>query len=213
MKRFLCVFLSVLLLLPLFFIPVFAAADKEYLFERFEIPVALDVFPFFPNDSLVYIYEGYLPEGLYTIDGSFTPSFAGYSVDIPGVHFVQYEYIEGDDLEGYAAPLSLSFTLYDPSGDVMSIDSGEVVVFVQDLDSEPFTMLAFTGSDEFTFIFDSCKFVSYDQGNGLIGDFLEDPNNVFNPIISILPVVIPVVVSFVGTRKVISWLRSKLSGA
>ena len=213
MKRFLCVFLSVMVLLPLLFLPVLAAADNEYLFERFEIPVALDVFPFFPNDSLVYIYEGYLPEGLYTIDGSFTPSFVGNRLDIPGVHFVQYEYIAGDDLEGYAAPLSLSLTLYHPSGEVMNTVSGEVVVFVQDLDSEPFTMLIFAGSDEFTFVFDSFKFISHDQGNGLIGDFLEDPNNVFNPIISILPVVIPVAVSFFGIRKAISWLRSKLSGA
>ena len=65
MKRWFCLILAVLLIVPV--LPIGAAAAEIYEFEYMYLPYTLnDSFDFVPGEGMFY-YDGYLPDGLYNV--------------------------------------------------------------------------------------------------------------------------------------------------
>ena len=238
MKRFLCFFLSVLLLLPLFLLPVSAAESQEFVFYCLEPEMTLEedydftgdpqystfasssllvdgyyyavlflgkdsagndlVFtsaPFYFSWSLNNKYQ-YSPYILYSASFTSPLLFEKISYRMPDESFSR-------SVNDIYLNFSLSYTDY--------VDSSKVDSFVQRLTIRSFkTTGLYLADPTFTVKLVSCPSPAV---MNLTGSISENPNAIFKHILSILPVVIPVIVSFIGIRKGIFWVKSKLSGA
>lgn len=238
MQRFISVFLAVMLLLPLFLLPVSAAESKEFVFYCVEPEMTLEEDYDFTGDPQYssFASSSLLVDGYYYAvltlgkdnagnDYIFTsaPFYFSWSLDKISNYssFTFYtasftstvlfdkitcrnpnEYYSHSYYSIYLK-LSLSYTDYD--------DSSKVDSFNQTLTIRSFKSSGvYVADPTFTVKFVSCPSPAV---MNLTGSLSENPAAIFHHILSILPVVIPVIVSFIGIRKGISWVRSKLSGA
>ena len=133
----------------------------------------------------------------------------GFKFSILGTYCIKYDSYD-PDIQGYPFVTSLSVTLTYPDNSVQHANA-DVSFLLFDDDVDQYTLFSLYNGGTFPVV-DSVIFVSYDVGNGLVGSLIENPSDLFTSIISLLPLVIPVAVSFIAIRKGISWVRSKISG-
>lgn len=219
MKRILCITLALLLLFPILLLPTAAAEPEEYVFEYVE-PVALmsDDYDYVLDGRYFYHYD-LIPSGYYRV--SFV--YDGEIFLTPAYYF---DFPERDNIK--SLKLDIHFGAWDDEllpFYFSSVDSG--LNFFGGYSgpySVPYIGLGFIvfyndGSygHESSFCYSNIsdvKMISYDPvAEGLVGSFHEDPHAAFSNILSILPIVIPVLVSFIGIRKAISYVRSKANGS
>lgn len=209
MKRVLRVLL-VALIVPVLLIP--AHAGTGYVFERFD-PDSIMLFGSFdftayPADH-VFVYEGILADGLYTVSFVSESGSAG-SLDSLGPFQVVFLYDENEDL-WYSSSV-LSIPMLDSSGSVVgyvdaalvfAIFDGTTVSFLElggslaDVDAYSYMTLTPVGSDPVPSLVD---YVSADSMSAVLSE-----------IVALLPVILTVLVGYVAVRKGISWIHGFIS--
>jgi len=213
LKRFLCLSLALLLLIPVLLLPAAAAERKEYVFEYVE-PVATysNDYEFSDFKWNALFCDEIPPNGVYRLSFVFN--------GVPYITF-PFELNLGPDLE---CPYEISLGDWDDSihgldhDFLLSFSKGDVNAYgypfyfrvvYYDENGELWTSLYFSLKD-----FSSVKLIPYDPiFDSLTGAFSADPHALLSHVLSLLPIVLPVVVGFIGIRKAVAWLRSKLSEA
>ena len=198
MKR-LCSIIMVLLLCLAMAVPVFAVAPEEYVFELLPSISMLDSFRF-DLDGRSFFYEGYLPAGSYDVkwvyncgDSRGEVSYCSLS---PAV--VLYDSL----YEGY--PCS-SFTV---AFDGVLTESLDFIV-VDGFASIGVTILALYESLPDDHVYAYFVFTPVNGDFSLADYFNADTlAATLDHLIALLPVILAVIVGYIGLRKAIAWLMS-----
>lgn len=229
MKRILSVILAALLLLPLLLLPAFAAEPDEYVFEYVEPVMTLQEDYDFPYDSEqgYFIYPGHLPDGKYYLQIS-DPVGTVYSSTEFDIIFPGWFSPTNTRSRFFESPrLPVSPTFRSGDGKIRDYSDPFVVLlrYYRDSSSSDFassvqiytTWWASSDAESYTSFgpFDSwlqIKLVRIPPpALDSVGVVLsENPTAAFDHIISLLPIVLPVLVCFIGIRKAISYVRSKV---
>ena len=181
--------------------PAMAAEPQEYVFEIMPPMSLLDDFNFNTDGELSAFYEGPIPEGLYNVyiyedDSLILASLSPISVKY------SWSQIDGVDF------LTSCSTV--PYSDGMSYNS----YVVDALDYYGLTLFEL-GTPNYVGVYvgTSVKFVSVKETTLPAGKFADLINadtlaTSFDCLISLLPVVLAVIVGYIGLRKAIAWLMS-----
>ncbi len=223
MKRILCITLALLLLFPILLLSTAAAEPEEYVFEYVE-PVALmsDDYDFDAFGSACYRCSSLVPEGYYRLQVILEDKYLS-----PVFYFSPAPLVPGEpggvyDSKSYFSPVLfpevISFSL---SGNLLrnknvSFQYYSSVIVMGD-GSDYYSTISFLrneGSSSFSLSNAVVSMISVDIiSENLAGSLSSEPYAAFSSILSILPLVIPVLVSFIGIRKAISYVRSKANGS
>ena len=225
MKKILCLFLALLILCPILLLPASAAEPEEYVFHYMEpIMVLSDDFDFSESDSSsLYNYAGHLPDGKYIVR----------IINSNGEEYVSPEFVV--TFPGWQTRTSLRSKLFSTPrlSDSVLLPVIRTAPFfvlrfnrstVEDtVASSTSFYITYTNSDEFT-TYDS--FGSLREGYSVtfiripppvlekVSNIIsENPSAVFSHIISLLPIVLPVLVGFIGIQKAIEFVRDKVNKA
>lgn len=222
MKRILCVTLALLLLFPILLLPAAAAEPEEYVFEYVE-PLALmsDDYDFDAYGSY-YRCSSLIPEGYYRLQVILEDKYLS-----PVFYFTPAPLVPGEpggtyNSESYFSPVlfpevvSLSF-----DGNLLRNKNVSFEyyssVFVMSAGSKYYSTISFLrneGSSTFFLSNAVVSMISVDIiSENLSGSLSSEPYAAFSEILSLLPIVLPVVVSFIAIRKAISYVRSKVNGS
>ena len=200
MKRLSCLLVCLALLLPA--LAVTAFASTSYVFYSYE-PVAFYSgdfdFSAVPENTVLYVYDGVLPEGKYTV----SLEAVLYSMQMLGV--VDDFYFNGTDYEG-VVNVQVYYDgefMYDATAPVVMRVVNGVTLLSLDLSS------LYTDNTEFPIVEFVAKFDS-SLSNFLSVDILQ---GVLDYIWVLIPVTLSVLVGYVGIRKGISWLMRILRSA
>ena len=202
MKR-LCSIIMVLLLCLAMAVPVFAAEQQEYVFELMPSISMFDSFDFVHDDGRLFLYEGRLPEGMYEVT-YFWPTDSGVvPVVLDEPIYVNYS----TELEGFMSSVhcfTFSGSFGTASFDVVLADSfselgaSVMVTFIDFPSDSPLGDPYFV----FTSVESSLKLADYFNADTLAATL--------DHLIALLPVVLSVIVGYIGLRKAIGWLLSVL---
>ena len=200
MKR-LCSIIMVLLLCLAMAVPVFAAEQQEYVFELMPSISMLGSFDFVYDGGSFY-YEGRLPEGMYQVTFCWYPSsVVSFNVmDEPVC--INYS----TEFEGFFASVhcfTLSNAIETVSFDFFLVDSyselgASVLLCDFPVDSTSYGNPYFV----FTPIENSWKLADYFNVDTLAATL--------DHLIALLPVILSVIVGYIGLRKAIGWMLSVL---
>ena len=228
MKRILSVTLAALFLLPLLLLPASAAELKEYVFEYVEPVMTLDLD--FENDGSSSAFRCYesIPEGYYYAILDFGVSNFGKELIYTSAPFLLSWTVEDImDVGNYvrtsyffASPvlfdkilnenhlvqkdvyLDLDYIFTDFSDG--REDSFQVYLYIK-LKGSSSTYIA---NPDYTVTLVPCLSPAL---MNLTDSISSNPNALLSYIVSLLPLVFPVCMSFLGIRKAISYVRSKVS--
>ena len=218
MKRFLCFTLALLLLIPVLLLPAAAAERKEYVFEYVEPVVTYSNDYEFSDFASNRLFCPEIPaDGVYRLSfvyGGVTYTTFPFELIAPTV-INDYVWISFGDWDeqiwdppypDYTKDLGMWFECCSEYTMGYPFCFG---VFSFDSDGFPSSHAFFHVRD-----FLDVKLISYDPiFDSLTGAFSFDPHALLTHVLSLLPIVLPVVVGFIGIRKAVAWLRSKLSEA
>lgn len=204
MKRFVVLFLTLILCVSVLAVPAFAAEPDEYIFEIFE-PVSLYAdYEFFPTGSTYTsaACQHRLPEGLYDVYVFDFDDGDGFVLLCDSVT-VDYSYLH--EMEDATVPYSLS---------LVDLDGYTYELCIYDMyDVYGVTMLALFHEDTTLEIMVTVKFVPVDTGSLSLSDYISPDilGNVLTEVIAVLPIAILVLVAYIAIRKGIFFLLSFLN--
>lgn len=205
MRRIVLLFLALVLCLSLLAVPALAAENQEYIFELVP-PFSLYGDFVFAGDGQMALYEGYVPEGSYYLYLS-VPESSDWELFFDSPISVDYSLTNDTLLE---EPFTYSCSLVYPD----EIYSPEI--WITDTYGShgfsAFLIFSFKGAENLTGGFIKlvpvnsssrlCDIVSSDMLSGSIDE-----------IVQLLPIVLVVIVAFIGIRKGISFLLQFLRSA
>lgn len=222
MKRILCVTLALLLLCPILLLPAAAAEPKEYVFEYVE-PVAplSDDFDFSSRNAH-FECSDIVPDGYYR----FTLVCSGETYVSPVFLIKAWEYTSfGPVME--RSNLFRSPVLFDSVSFLNSVGSliswPDISISVQlskiyDGDNviDSYSQLRIISGVDTVISSElwSAKLTLVNPiAESMTDSFSKNPNAPFSDILSLFPIVLPVLVSFISIRKAISYVHSRLKDA
>ena len=201
MKRFFVLFVAVLFCASVLVVPVFASDPTEYVFE-FMPDIALYRDFFFTGEGDVAFYEGRLPEGTYNFfvlsDGVWLPFGASpvtvqYSQeDVQNGFWFCLTKVYLEDGSRYTVMFADTYDLLGASAFALNSLQGSVA-----LDGEIFKLVPVGGS--------SVSISDYVSSDILSG--------VLDNVLALVPACLFVVISYLGIRKAVVFLRDVLHAA
>ena len=237
MKRYLAVFLSVLLLLPMMVLPAMADTSYELVFYP---DGSISTYMVISGESYIAVTDFMIPDGYYNV--SFRYEFSDYSASYDAellyvysgssLEPLYFEQIPSDnfDYAGQSSFFDCLFALdsvvlegnFLPLDEFHDMDNISVNVQIESLSDAPDTFcyyLFFDGAEvewgnPVTSIFLTLEPVltssPVELSNLVSADML---NNVMFQILALLPVALVTVVGFIGIRKGITFVRRLLGSA
>lgn len=205
MKKILCITLSLLLILPMLLLPASAAEYEEFTLYPYQVAVPMsDDFVSVDSVSQFYYYEGLLPTGYY--------QFYVFREDDPLEYITSVVYLDIDSLVGSVSYGSSDWARLDCTF-LNSDKFTYCTVYLKEISGSFYTCIAianaYPGSRPALarYFGDTPPSASAFDGLSIDGSAL------IQHIVSLLPIVIPVVVCFIGIRKAIRFVRNKVNGA